>query len=121
MMVGTINGAMKLPSAQSRPAKLPRTSARTEETSATRVDIHIASIQRGSPKKVSYQRSEKLGGGKVSALAEEKDIGTTISSGTVRNTRPNTPIAASRRRVQGVPVIMPRPSCRGGGRRRRSA
>src|SRR4029079_9815673 len=88
---------------------------------ATRVEIHIASIQRGSPKKVSYQRSEKLGGGKVSALAEENDIGTTTSSGTARNSRPNTPIAASPRRVQGELLIMPRPCGRAVGRRQRSA
>ena len=51
-------------------------------------DAAIASIQRGSPKKASYQRSDRPGGGKVSARAEENDIGITISSGTVRKARP---------------------------------
>src|SRR6187551_3641984 len=87
---------------------------------ATRVEVHIASIQRGSPKKVSYQRKERLGGGKVSARADEKDIGITMMSGTVRNTRPKMPIAATARRDQGEPPIMPTPCGRGGGRPRRS-
>ena len=55
----------------------------------------MASIQRGSPKNVSYQRNEKPGGGKVSARAGENDIGITISIGTVRKTRPKMPAAAS--------------------------
>src|SRR5262245_36721891 len=77
------------------------------------VEAHIASIQRGSPKKVSYQRNEKLGGGKVNALADEKDIGITIRIGTVRKTRPNTPATARARRVQIEPPITRAPSCRG--------
>src|SRR5690242_8526556 len=93
-----------------------------DEMTATMVEVHIASTQRGSPKKVSYQRSEKPGGGKVSALAEENDIGITISIGTVRKTRPNTPAAARARRAQIEPPIMtPRPGGRVGGSRRRSA
>src|SRR5882757_5934948 len=78
-----------------------------EDRSATTVEVHMASIQRGSPKNASYQRSEKPGGGKVSARAEEKDIGITIRSGTVRKTRPKTPTAAKARRVQREPPIMP--------------
>src|SRR3979409_2350308 len=116
MMVGTISGAMKLPSAQSRPgksprrgpeaARLPSTRAATDDRAASAAEVHMASIQRGSPKNASYQRKEKPGGGKVSARAEEKDIGTTISSGTVRKTRPKMPTAARARRLQGEPPIM---------------
>ena len=54
----------------------------------------MASIQRGSPKNASYQRSEKPGGGKVSARAGENDIGMTIRIGTVRKTRPRMPAVA---------------------------
>ena len=79
----------------------------------------MASIQRGSPKKVSYQRSDSDGGGKVSARAEENDIGMTISNGTVRNTRPKMPAAASARLVQAEPPIMPMPFDPASGRRRR--
>ena len=97
MMVGTISGAMKLPSAQSRPAKRAAAQAVGRQPAQQQrrdrrdqpprsVEVHIASIQRGLPKKASYQRSEKPGGGKVSALAEEKDIGITIRIGTARNT-----------------------------------
>src|SRR4051794_23096209 len=82
-----------------------------DEINATKVEIHIASIQRGSPKKVSYQRKEKLGGGKVSAFAEENDIGMTTRIGTARNTRPRMPMVASARRVQGEPPIMSPSSC----------
>src|SRR5262245_1136333 len=88
---------------------------------ATMVEVHIASIQRGSPKKVSYQRNEKLGGGKVSALAEEKDIGITIRIGTVRKTRPNTPATAKARRIQIEPPIMSRPGGQAADSRQRSA
>src|SRR5882757_5732773 len=77
-----------------------------EDRAASAAEVHMASIQRGSPKKASYQRKEKPGGGKVSARAEEKDIGTTISSGTVRKTRPKMPTAARARRLQGDPPIM---------------
>ena len=83
------------------------------------VEVAIASIQRGSPKKVSYQRSDRLGGGKVSALAEENDMGMTMTSGTVRNARPKIPIAASARRVQGDPSIMRMPCDRVGDRQQR--
>src|SRR4029450_8013221 len=69
----------------------------------------MASIQRGSPKKAWYQRSEKPGGGKVSARAGENEMGMTISNGTVRNTRPKMPAAASRRRLHGVLAIPPSP------------
>src|SRR5216683_1407342 len=78
-----------------------------EDSNATIIEVHMASIQRESPKYASYQRSEKPGGGKVSARAEEKDIGITIRSGTVRKTRPKTPTAAKARRVQREPPIIP--------------
>src|SRR5882757_2105568 len=76
------------------------------------VEVHIASIQRGLPNSISYQRNEKPGGGKVSDLADENDIGITMTIGTVRNTSAITPTVASRRRVQGEPPIMPPSSCR---------
>ena len=78
-----------------------------DDRAASAAEVHMASIQRGSPKNASYQRNEKPGGGKVSARAEEKDIGTTISNGTVRKTRPKIPTAASARRLQDEPPIMP--------------
>ena len=66
-----------------------------DDNTATMVEVHMASIQRGSPKNASYQRNEKPGGGKVSARAGEKDIGITIRIGTVRKTRPRIPTVAS--------------------------
>src|SRR5581483_11231065 len=112
MIVGTMSGAMKFASAQPRPANVqrrrpyaaspPRNRATMDEIRASTADVVIASIQRGSPKKLSYQRSDRPGGGKVNACADEKDMGTTMTSGTVRKTRPKMPAAANSRPRQGA-------------------
>src|SRR5689334_6274458 len=62
---------------------------------ATSNDVHNAPIQRGSPNRAEYQRSENPGGGNAREAALEKDIGTTTSTGRQRNTRTDTAQAAS--------------------------
>src|SRR5512145_2603888 len=54
---------------------------------ASASELIPASTQRSSLKKLSYQRSDRLGGGNCSDWALENDIGTTIRIGRHRKER----------------------------------
>ena len=68
-------------------------------------EFRSAVSQRGSPRKESYQRSEKPGGGNSSELALENDIGITMSAGRHRKASTSTPLVASRTRLTTSPPV----------------
>src|SRR5690554_6260622 len=102
------------------------------------IEVRAACSQRASPKKDSYHRREKPGGGKVSASALEKDMGMTTRIGSARKRRTATattvvaqrpmssvqlPVAGALRRVPVEVAIRtrltPGVDCSATGKRRR--
>lgn len=94
-MPGIIRGAIKLLSAAVRQRDIPRSSPYIERPARNVAAVALiaamvrlvknASVHAGSLSNDSNQRSENPRGGKANVLAEEKDIGTTIRTGTSRN------------------------------------
>src|SRR5262245_44237107 len=106
---GTISGERMKEFSQRRPRIRPRTSAnaaavpRTGESTITTAPTHklkrAASIHCGRPKKRSYHRKLKPGGGNCKNGEDENETGTITKIGKIRKTRTSAADVQTNRRA----------------------